>query len=603
MKILWAEIKNFRSIIQTSFVINSGVNAFVGGNESGKSNVMLALERFLNIENFIDDDVYQLSEEAPEITIKFGNFTQGEQEKIASFFGIPNISEVTIKRVNNDYIPFEPSMPLAPIIEATDQSETNTDFTVNTEKPIKSMEDRFRDEVLYCIPDPVKISAVDDLIVGDPILINDLYLPDEEFEKPELASKKYLRTVRSLLEIGGLTHKEIQEPDLSKRLSKIERGAAIISKKLNDSWQQEDIKIRIAADTEKLVIQFRDGKNIAPNEINDPTRWIWTLPQNRSHGFRWYITFYARYLKEMQNNRSSVFLIDDIGAPLNKKAQEDLLNEFRKLALNNSTQILYVTHSKDMVDWDTRKDIFCIIKEGGKGTKVEQLWWERFSRNELPAPLDELGVTWITDFLREENLIVEGITDVFILDDLSRIFVDHINSEPFKGYRVIQGGGWEAAINMAKLCKAHNRKSFLVFDSDSAGLIAKTKATDDSHQLIADDVKNLTLPTTYTVISIEDLLPRKEFIESLNVIGKEKLLNTWEDITNLRGIDKDGIIESIKKRLVREGMQTQQASDFIRNYKYNIIKRTLSIISLDSFTKEDQKIAVINFFNNLHSKL
>ena len=73
MKISWAKIENFRSIIDSRTIyFNAGVTVLAGKNESGKSNILRALECFSKDE-FSDSDYPQgLSDEhEPQVTVCF----------------------------------------------------------------------------------------------------------------------------------------------------------------------------------------------------------------------------------------------------------------------------------------------------------------------------------------------------------------------------------------------------------------------------------------------------------------------------------------------------------------------------------------------------
>ncbi|MDD2321538.1 MAG: AAA family ATPase [Geobacteraceae bacterium] len=85
MKINWFRIENFRSIIDSGVCyLDSGITLLAGKNESGKSNILRALECF-GVNDFngncpqdIQDDVY------PEVTISF-TFSRDELNDSFSF--------------------------------------------------------------------------------------------------------------------------------------------------------------------------------------------------------------------------------------------------------------------------------------------------------------------------------------------------------------------------------------------------------------------------------------------------------------------------------------------------------------------------------------
>lgn len=657
MRLGSVKIENFRSISSCEFVLNSGVVALVGGNESGKSNVLLAIEKFLNQDEFVDEDKYQLANSEPIIEITFNTFAPSEKEQLGTIFGGDEFTELTIRRVGVVYDIISPTLPepveITEPIEQPEESETklepekieeiSEDSSANevptateeaTEQPLEvtppvdpeaqndssentelddsskppekaiSKEDLVK-QIIEHIPNAEMINSLEDLIVGNNVPISELYPTDSTNKKEEKPmSDGGLETVRRLLELGGITEADVKELNTSIRAKKLIKGAALIAQKLRNSWQQEDIKMIITADSKHLSLLFRDGKNIPEDDREDDTKWIWTLPRDRSTGFRWYVTFYVRYLSKISESDNVIFLIDDAGLALNKLAQNDLLKEFMKLASDErNTQILYVTHSKYMVDWDIRNQIRLAIKKPGEGTKIEDMWWEKYSKNELPAPLDELGVTWVDDFLNHDNLIVEGYTDVFILHELAELFSGSIPSDSFHGYKVLPAGGTLSAIPLGKLCKVHHRKAFLLFDSDTEGLRGKTEAEKPENDLQCEDIQTLVGSTGYKVVTIEDLLPKDSFIDALNKVGGKHFKDVWPQIKTLQKVDTDGIIKAAKQRLVNEGLSEQDINEFFKTFKYDIVREVLNSISLKSYTNNSQTQSIVKIFSTLSTQL
>ena len=117
MKISRIDIKNFRSISKTGFDITGGKIAFVGGNESGKSNVLLALKKFLEKMDFVEEDKYQLSTDEPEITLTFSRFTEEEASQLNQFLNTTGADRITIRRFSNEYDVTEPIIPLDEVPE------------------------------------------------------------------------------------------------------------------------------------------------------------------------------------------------------------------------------------------------------------------------------------------------------------------------------------------------------------------------------------------------------------------------------------------------------------------------------------------------------
>ena len=624
MKIGKVKINNFRSILETEFNLPQGVAALAGGNESGKSNVLLALAKFLNLTDFDDSDKYQLSDVGPSMEITFTSFTPKELGKLKKLLNREEIDNLVVKRTDNSYEIISPVIEELTEEEEQEEQQLNEEDedeniaadevsqadegvpeSVTDESPKSLSKKEIQEEVIKLIPDAELIRSVESLIEGGNILINEIFAGEVRKEKMSKEKLEKMKTVRSLLEIGEITKKDVREKDLTKRTLILQKGAARAAKKLRASWTQEDVKMKIIADQKYLVICFRDGKN-RPKDKEDDTKWIWTLPEDRSTGFRWYVTFYVRYLTQLEKSKNVVFLIDDAGASLNKIAQEDLLKEFSKYANERTNaQIVYATHSKYMVKWDFRNNIRLARKDAGRGTKIIEMWWGKYSPNELPSPLNELGVSWSDDFLEHDNLIVEGYSDVYLLHHLPGKFAEEVSQDPYHGFKVLHAGAASLEVELGKLCKANRKRAFLFFDSDGPGQKYKGDAEEikEDEKLDCEEIKGLIEENiSYNVVTIEDLLPRERYIEALNPMGGKHFGDTWQKISRLQQVDNLGIGKATNLRLKQMGIVREERKSFIRTSKYNILKQAVNLTSKKDYN-ESQLKAVVSFFSNLKKRL
>lgn len=604
MKIGKILISNFRSIQETEFQLQDTVTALAGGNESGKSNALRSIKSFLDGSPFDESDQYQLSDLPPAIQIAFHTFSEDEKNRLKELLNIEDITELVIKRTAETYELISPLPVIEDIPTPSDQleaetvadevTEENTSASVEAVPSSEAEETLSIEEIVEAIreilPEVEYMRAINDLIIGKNLSITELYDPK--------TTKGQLITVRKFLELGAITESIVKTPDTDARTKHLNRGAARIGKKLRDSWNQEDVKLRIFADNESLVIHFRDGKNIADKHKDDDTRWIWTLPEDRSDGFRWYVTFYTRYIAKLKESKNIILLLDDAGGPLNIIAQKDLLKQISNLcADNNDLQVFYVTHSKDMLDWGDREKILLADKKRGNGTKVEKCWWEKYSKRNLPGPLNELGATWEQDFLSADNIIVEGYTDLLVLQRLQTVFkvVENFPQGVFIAHKIVVAGRASEMMPVAKLALATGKKAFLLPDSDQAGL--QTKQNASQANIPCDDLQSLT--EDQTIFSIEDLLPRKELLEALNVIGKKLFPDNWEDIRQLRNITT-GVSDAIKARLTSMGVG--DGTTIWRSMKLEVVNTAVDNISVASYSNEDQlKQSIIKLFTKLAS--
>jgi len=644
MKINSVKIKNFRSISETQFDITGGKIAFVGGNESGKSNVLLAIQRFLNKEDFQPEDQYQLAKDLPEIELSFDNLTDKEKQNILEITGKES-STLVINRIGNTYNILHPELPdeidnstettdaenapedssdetVTTIVDPVEPQKEPTEVTVDTTKtqdvtadaavgepdsPEKSVlipKEEAIEKLKNLIPNVYFIKTVEGLIKGKNLPINELFSDGQALENRTLTTQE-LKNIKAFLALGGIEQEDIMDKDTGRAFHNINQKAAIIAQKLSSAWKQERVEIRMSANTTNLVIELKDCGSVEDGEAGkDTTKWIWTYPEDRSEGFRWFVTFYSGYLYGVSKDNNTIFLIDEAGGSLNKRAQKDLLDEFDHLSGEYSNaQILYATHSKDMVSWDFKNDVYVVIKNKGVGTKVSGKWWSKFSQNLLPPPLDELGVTWSEDLLANDNLIVEGPIDLETLKRLKPIFQDEgIPEDPFLSFKIIPAMGiFDSMVELAEACKYHKKKSFLLFDFDADGVTAKGKAT--TAGLKANDINTLANNPTPQIKTIEDFLPRKKYIEQLNKSGVEAFGENWAEIKKVSGADSNGIIYALIQRIESNtGKSHREVKDFMIRSKYEIAMNTIKSICLDDFT-DSQKNAIKNLYTNLETTL
>lgn len=630
MKIGRISVKSFKSISSIDFSMIGSKVALVGGNESGKSNVLLAIQKFLTKEKIDPEDRNQPDLKNTEIEIGFRDFTPEESKILCDLFKTKSITELRIHRVDDIYTIVSPKLPDMVVSQADEVKSSADENSIEkpaedtTEKPAedtagKTPEDstgkeeindtpepsltheQITEKVLELLPHVVLIKTIQGLIKGKNIPLAELYPNDKGVEKSTLV-KSEISTILNFLALGGITKEDVMEVDTAKKHRIINKKAAEISKKISSAWKQERIEIRMSVDSKNLVIEFKDCGSIPDGEDGlDQTKWIWTYPEDRSDGFRWFVTFYSSYLYGQSQAQNIVFLIDEAGGYLNKRAQIDLLAEFDRLSSGNN-QIIYATHSKYMVSWDFKNDVYAVVKNRGLGTTVSERWWSKYSQDELPPPLDEIGVTWSGDLLASENLIVEGPVDLEVLRKLKTFFPNgEIPEDVFLSFKLIPGMGvFDSMVELAKACEFHHKKSFLLFDSDPAGTKGKNDAR--SKGLQAEDVNTLCGSPVPHIVSIEDLLPRKLYFEFLNKEG-EAFSDRWTEIKMVQDADSLGLVEAIKQRLLGpSGFTPEEVSVFLRDHKYSIAMNVLKGMKLEDLSGNQQS-AIKDFYKHLKRKL
>lgn len=511
MKLTSVAIKHFRSVHSADFVIDESIIALVGGNESGKSNILRAIKSFYDFQLPLDvDDKHQLSSDVPKVTAEFTGSVLNTE--FAEIFAGESVEKVTVMRSADSYFVLEPQLNETVIARLNpelnkQQNEIPVDVDVLT-------------KLFSGLPKLVFLSSAEnDYLKGKNIPIADL--------KTNIsAANGTFKTLWDFLAIGDIHDcAPLENPNLDQRIKFFNRVSSVIGNKINSAWAQEDIKVRLIPADGTLCIHFRDGKNF---NKDDDTSWIWACPEDRSNGFQWYISFYSRFLGGTQGETSnSIILLDDPGLPLNALAQRDLVDLFVKLSETN--QIVYTSHSPYLIDWEFPKRVKLIEKnhETNKGTTIRSDWSHRLK--DLPEPLRSIGYSYAGQILNLKNVIVEGATDKYIINQINDLFRNNgLQKIELEHYRVVDAGCASETVSLANFAtKTEGLKVLVILDKDQEGINTKQKA--DQAGLNAKYITEA-FATRTTKQTIEDLLPFDKYLTAVN-ISQRKFYSNWIDIT------------------------------------------------------------------------
>lgn len=262
-----------------------------------------------------------------------------------------------------------------------------------------------------------------------------------------------------------------------------------------DWWDQRTHNLKITADGDELELKVSD--NVNPWEI---------AFGERSRGFQWFFSFYLTFLVESgKAHKGAIILLDEPGLHLHPTAQEKLLDFFQRISARN--QIIYSSHSMFMVDAehvDNIRTVYLLAKNPNdpksraythvsEGTEPE-------GDRETLLPMQAAGAYRLaqTIFLGKRTLIVEGISDYWLLKALSQYLGRHGGGGLHPDTLVLWAGGTSHMLPLASVMSAReqvgpNRMAVLL-DSDRAGFDKARKLVEmmahgqDSVMLMGDAV-------------------------------------------------------------------------------------------------------------------
>jgi predicted ATP-dependent endonuclease of OLD family len=322
-------VKAFRSIFELTLPVDPKVSVLIGANESGKTNLLRALESFRPDFPFTNHLTCQYSDyyyqgKCPEITFEFTQLSRDNKRNL-----------MPISEAFKDVEKF--------LVKKDGPELSNYHVYANNEE-IKILNMRRFLELLPKILYFESISLIKNRVELETLLNGD---------------KNFL-TERNLLKIGGLQNNfDIIFEDSTRGRRASEEAGRLITQQIRRVWSQEPtIEIKLNVNGKVLYIDISDGTT------------VYDTPESRSLGFRWYLSFYINFIAQTFEAKANeyFFLLDEPGIHLHPAGQKDLTRVIEDLAIKN--QLIFTTHSPFMINREFPQRVRLVTK-GREGTKVD----------------------------------------------------------------------------------------------------------------------------------------------------------------------------------------------------------------------------------------
>lgn len=325
--------------------------------------------------------------------------------------------------------------------------------------------------------------------------------------------------VKNIETILGEDFTKFSELEDGVRESRRETCNRTITADFNEKWKQQ-----IFSDSKtKISIQFNQGGQ------NDKGPYLnffivtkeneYLIPQQRSQGFRWFLSFYLRLKAESKANDRLIILFDEPGLFLHSKAQNDMKNLFEELAQKD--QIIYSTHSPYLIDSDHLNRVRLILNDKDDGTKIEKIT-AKISDNQQDAlkPIADavgLDIAHCFSLISKKNVIVEGISDFYYFVAMKKIL--GINDD----FSFIPSVGATQVHLLMELCIGWGLSWLIIFDDDSQSNNAYRNIKKNFFNNKEDDVKKK-IYLTKDIDGVENMFKP----EDLNLVDASANFNNSE---------------------------------------------------------------------------
>jgi len=336
-----------------------------------------------------------------------------------------------------------------------------------------------------------------------------------------------------------------------------------INDKLNLShfWRQDE--------QFKLSVNYKDG--IIYFEIRDKTDSVYTF-RERSSGLKFFLSYYiqAKAMELSSRNRNSIILMDEPDSALSILGQRNLLSVFESLvspeSSNQTCQLIYTTHSPYLINRNFPRRIRVVKKEDAEeGTQhIEQARARRYEPVRTALGIDSAPSL----FLGEDNVLVEGAIDQYLLAELIRVFATPTNVGEFLDLNAVifvsaDGvSNIENVLDQSRWADEPIPPTAILLDSDQAANDALAKITsnfgkrtriiDCQFVLQIGKIVNGNSSGEKAATS-EDLVPIRIYSDAVKAYIERWLPDTWGDnaggiVSDLQSEDygKGGLVESTK---------------------------------------------------------
>ncbi|OPB24103.1 AAA family ATPase [Pseudomonas fluorescens] len=293
---------------------------------------------------------------------------------------------------------------------------------------------------------------------------------------PANASKQIEPKHQAVLALLRMAQVDLTDFDNGKSYEELKSQIEAVSISLTDQvlefWKQnEDLEVEIDIRTDASeAAPFNNGPNIYLRIRNRRHRGVSTPFDQRSRGFIWFFSFLVWFdsvqhqldASGKTSNKSLVLLLDEPALALHALAQTDFLSYIDHLSENY--QVIYTTHSPFMVHSDRLHQVRVVEDKVKIGTVVSDNLSGSDPRTIFPLQA-ALGWNLAQNlFVTKFNLLVEGISELSILQAMSHVVEAAGNAGLMSSATIVPAGGLSNVATFVSLLGANGLNLAVLHD-------------------------------------------------------------------------------------------------------------------------------------------
>jgi ABC-type cobalamin/Fe3+-siderophores transport system ATPase subunit len=610
MKLVAFHITNFKSILDTGWreLSSDNITGLIGQNESGKSSILEALHSFYTGD--LDEDSLRSDGKIPAISCSFEVSDDEIVKTFESYDTPPRFADVIIKenkrRINLTRTWSDDDTREAKILlEQTSLVDVFIDAV--SDEPTEAVLEEPIPVLSEAVDTPVALSLATDpaivptLAIAPPVastttipttapaaplpaapksiildggrfieLMMDSLPIFELFQdntsllpatidivdlKEDNSKVDGIKGAQNFLTITGLSIDDILQGNDRSIERKIRAANKALTKDFQNFWSQfvgKSHKIEI-----EFALKYHDKKDAA--KAGEPYLVFWVKdgeellhPAQRSQGVQWFLSFFLQLRANALLMRDGlILLIDEPGARLHAKAQEDVLKVFE--SIKDDLQIVYTTHSPYLIDANTLYRLLAVQRaeddDDNSETKVLGVHHLGAASEDTLLPIYTLiGVNLQHQRVikQKNNVILEEASAFYYLKGFKKLLANTTD------INFIPSSGVTKTPLLANLFLGWGLEFIVLTDDDEQGKKIRRKIKADLYG--GDDTEsNKHLLALKDCKGVEDLFTKGNFRE---FVLKDKTLTYTDDNSTYMNSNKESkVLAAVKFSLAVENKE------------------------------------------------
>jgi len=566
MKILTSiRVKNYRSILDEKIEL-SNMLAFIGANESGKSNVLKALNHLSRERQYSN---FKLKELNLSVAHSINNLIEIEYEVILKEYLIPNLSlnipslierTVFIKKKGyaNDEVVWEIELEIPSKVgnlvlisgnksifrnhlKSAGFNKSRIDNLLKNKYFVSSAETNLsknpfhslkNENIIKVLDEKEKHAKLKELVLNEVLENIQVYFwkyNEVNYLKESIVLEDFCKTPKGNESVFGIFkiakdegafNFKLNSDNLTKHLldststlrsNLLKEIAKSFNKIFKKSWSTyfgtSKLELILGYEGNNLSVRLNDGRECPP--------------EYRSGGLKWFLTFLINFQSKQKDLSNYILIMDEPGGLLHPKGQKDALNFLLKLTEKN--QVFYSTHQTFLLDKNNPQNVRILDRK--EKDRRNDFWPTRIygikdnTKHILQDSLlrEALGFT-LSDIspINDNNILVEGTFDRNILQFCNEQFkiID------FNNCSFISSGRASAIRYQAAHYISNGLNVICLYDYDDTG----RQAFDNNSEVKKE---NKFLISSTKGETIEDILPIKIFTNAFNVLSSKAEYKTY----------------------------------------------------------------------------